>query len=57
MAMDVAMARVRATVRVDVTAMAAIGSSYGHAWLLWWGFGCGYRYSYSYGIDVVTVRL
>ena len=31
MAMDVAMARVRATVRVGVTAMAAIGSSYGHA--------------------------
>ena len=30
MAMDVAMARVRATVRVGVTAMAAIGSSYGH---------------------------
>ena len=29
MATDVAMARVRATVRVGVTAMAAIGSSYG----------------------------
>ena len=57
MAMDVAMARVRATVRVGVTAMAAMGSSYGHVMAAVVGFWYGYRYSYSYGIDVVTVRL
>ena len=38
MAMDVAMARVRATVRVGVTAMAAIGSSYGHVMVAVVGF-------------------
>ena len=38
MAIDVAMARVRATVRVGVTAMAAIGSSYGHVMVAVVGF-------------------